>query len=81
MKPIINIEFTEEIGDIGTANKYFQEVKEALKDSDCYLIGTFKPFMEIKEIFGENILLKFNEKDYTVDEVIEALKEYEKWRE
>ena len=81
MKPIINVEFTEEIGDIDTANKYFQEVKEVLKDSDCYLIGTFKPFMEIKEIFGENILLKFNAKDYTVDEVIKALEEYEKGRE
>ena len=81
MKPIINVEFTEEIDDIDTANRYFQEVKEVLKDSDCYLIGTFKPFMEIKETFGDSVLLKFNAKDYTVNEVIKALEILEKWRE
>lgn len=81
MKPIINVEFTEEIGDIDTANRYFQNVKEVLKDSDYYLIGTFKPFMEIKEIFGESVILKFNAKDYTVNEIIEALEKYEQGKE
>lgn len=80
MKPIINLEFSEEI-QLDECQKFYNEVRNALKDEDCYVIGTFKPFMEIKEIFGDNILLKFNAKDYTVAEIIEALEEYEKWRE
>jgi hypothetical protein len=51
-----------------------------LKDEDCYIIGTFKPAMKIKEIFGQNIILNFNSKDYTATEVIEALEKYEKER-
>lgn len=53
---------------------------EMIKDEECYVIGTFKPFMEIKEIFGESVILKFNDKDYTTNEIMEALEEYEKWR-
>ena len=80
MKPIINLEFTGDIP-LDECQIYFDEVRNALKDEDCIVIGTFKPYMEIKEIFEHNTILKFNEKDYTVAEIIEALEEYEKWRE
>ena len=80
MKSIINLEFSGELH-LDECQKFYNEVRDALKDEECCVIGTFKPFMEIKEIFGDNILLKFNDKDYTVAEIIEALKEYEKWRE
>ena len=80
MKPIVNLEFSGELP-LDECQKFYNEVRNAVKDEECYVIGTFKPFMEIKEIFGDNIILKFNDKDYTVAEIIEALEEYEKWRE
>ena len=80
MKPIINIDFSDEMP-LNDCAEYFKEVSSILKNEDCYIIGTFKPFMEIKEIFGDNIILKFNDKDYTVAEIIKILEEYEKWRE
>ena len=80
MKPIINLEFSGELP-LDECQKFFSEVSDRLKDEDCYIIGTFKPFMEIKEIFEDIILLKFNDKDYTVAEIIEALEKYEKRRE
>ena len=79
MKPIINLEFSEELN-LDECQKFYNEVREMIKDEECYVIGTFKPFMEIKEIFGESVILKFNDKDYTTNEIMEALEEYEKWR-
>lgn len=79
MKPIINLEFTGRLP-LDNCQMYYREIRDMLKDEDCYIIGTFKPDMEIKEICGENILLKFNAKDYTANEVIEALESYEKER-
>ena len=79
MKPIVNIDFSGKVP-LDECAEYFKEVLSTLKE-DCYVIGTFKPFMEIKEIFGDNIILKFNDKDYTVNEIIKALEEYEKRRE
>lgn len=80
MKPIINLEFSGELH-LDECQKFYNEVRNALKDEECCVIGTFKPFMEIKEMFEDNIILKFNDKDYTVGEIMEALEEYEKWRE
>ena len=77
MKPIINLEFSEELP-LDECQKFYSEVRNALKDEECCVIGTFKPFMEIKEIFEHNIILKFNDKDYTVAEIMEALEEYER---
>lgn len=77
MKPIINLEFSESLH-LDECQKFYNEVRDALKDEECCIIGTFKPFMEIKEIFGDNIILKFNDKDYTVAEIIEALEIYKR---
>ena len=80
MKPIINLEFSEELN-LDECQKFYNEVREMIKDEECYVIGTFKPFMEIKEIFEHSIILKFNDKDYTVAEIIEALEKYKKDKE
>ena len=80
MKPIINLEFSGELH-LDECQKFYDEVRNRLKDEDCYIIGTFKPFMEIKEIFEDSIVLKFKDKDYTANEIMEALEEYNKWRE
>ena len=71
MKPIINIDFTDEI-DFSSAIKIVDNLVDLL-NKDYYVIGTFKPFMEIKELNGEDILFKFNAKDYTVEQIIEIL--------
>ena len=71
MKPIINIDFTDEI-DLSSATKIFDNLVDCLS-KDYYVLGTFKPFMEIKELRGEDILFKFNAKDYTVEQIIEIL--------
>lgn len=80
MKPIINLEFSGELH-LDECQKFYDEVRDTLKDEECYVIGTFKPVMEIKEIFEDSIVLKFKDKDYTANEIMEALEEYEKWRE
>lgn len=80
MKPIINLEFSGELH-LDECQKFYDEVRDALKDEECYVTGTFKPVMEIKEMFGDSIVLKFNDKDYTANEIMEALEEYEKRRE
>ena len=79
MKPIINLEFSGEIP-LDECQIYFKEVSKELRNEDCHLIGTFKPYMEIKEIFEYSTILKFDSKDYTVKEIIEALRDYEKKR-
>ena len=79
MKPIINIEFSGEVP-LEECQRYYNDVSKALKNEDCYIIGTFKPYMEIKEIFEYSTILKFNDRDYTVAEIIEALEEYKKRR-
>ena len=79
MKPIINVEFSEELT-LDECQHYFDDVYSTLKNEDCYLIATFKPYMEIKEIFEHSTILKFNDKDYTVKEIVEALRDYEKKR-
>ena len=80
MKPIINIEFSGEVP-LEECQRYYSDVSNALKDEDCLVIGTFKPYMEIKEIFEHSTILKFNDRDYTVAEIIEALEDYKKRRE
>ena len=79
MKPIINLEFSGEVN-LDDCQRYFDEVYRELKNEDCHLIATFKPHMEIKEIFEYSTILKFNDKDYTVKEIIKALRDYEKKR-
>lgn len=76
MKPIVNIDFSGKVP-LDECAKYFEEVVSALKNK-YYVIGTYKPYMEIKEMFGDSMVLKFNDKDYTVAEIIKALEEYEK---
>ena len=49
-----------------------------IKNEERYIIGTFKPFMKIKEIFGYNTILKFKNKDYTINKIINILEEYNK---
>lgn len=76
MKPIINIEFTGEIP-LDECQSYFQEVSSILRNEGYGVIGTFKPFMEIKEICGDSRILKFNDTDYTAAEIMNILEEYE----
>ena len=75
MKPIINIDFSGKVP-LDECAEYFKEVVSALKN-EYYVIGTYKPYMEIKEMFGDSMVLKFNDKDYTVNEIINILEEYE----
>ena len=73
MKPIVNINFKENIG-LDTAEVIFENLSECLKDADCYLIATFEPVYEIKELNENQKILKFEGKFYTTKELEEILR-------